>query len=120
LNINVTVTPFIRVKTNGNGIPNITTCQSTSSIAKENLWLEKDIFFPEIIVFCPEIEQQIKTIDRAIFGSAISILRAVERNQKKTGALLGCAVKLGALVSESCSEQDICTLECFAKNIGLA
>jgi hypothetical protein len=31
----------------------------------------------------PEIEQQIKTIDRAIFGSAISILRAVERNQKK-------------------------------------
>ncbi len=52
-------------------------------ITKENLWLKKDSFFPEIIIFCPEIEQQIKTIDKTIFTVAISILRDIERNQKK-------------------------------------
>jgi hypothetical protein len=52
-------------------------------ITKENLWLKKDSFFPEIIVFCPEIEQQIKTIDKTIFTRAISILRDIERKQKK-------------------------------------
>jgi hypothetical protein len=38
----------------------------------ENLWLKKDSFFPEIIIFCPEIEQQIKTIDKTIFTVAQS------------------------------------------------
>jgi hypothetical protein len=31
----------------------------------------------------PPVVGLLQTIDRAIFGSAISILRAVERNQKK-------------------------------------
>ncbi|WP_257607960.1 polyprenyl synthetase family protein [bacterium endosymbiont of Bathymodiolus sp. 5 South] len=61
-----------------------------------------------------------QSIDLGVASKIIDIDTLKDMHQKKTGALLGCAVKLGALVSESCSEQDIHTLECFAKNIGLA
>ncbi len=53
------------------------------SITKENLWNKKDEFFPQVIVFCPKVEQQIKTIDKTVFGRAISILRDIELKQKK-------------------------------------
>jgi hypothetical protein len=51
------------------------------SITKENLWNKKDEFFPQVIVFCPEVERQIKTIDKTVFGRAISILRDIELKQ---------------------------------------
>ncbi|MBA5248176.1 MAG: geranyl transferase, partial [Gammaproteobacteria bacterium] len=40
-------------------------------------------------------------------------------HQKKTGALLSCAVQLGVLISD-CRAQDALILDNFAKNIGLA
>ncbi|CAC9965940.1 hypothetical protein [uncultured Gammaproteobacteria bacterium] len=52
-------------------------------ITRKNLWAKKDEFFPQVIVFCPEIEQQIATIDKTVFDCAISILRDVESKQKK-------------------------------------
>ncbi|CAB5494933.1 hypothetical protein BTHERMOSOX_143 [Bathymodiolus thermophilus thioautotrophic gill symbiont] len=53
------------------------------NITRGNLWDKKDDFFPQVIVFCPEIEEQIKTIDKTVFDCAISILRDVESKQKK-------------------------------------
>ncbi|OIR25227.1 hypothetical protein [Bathymodiolus thermophilus thioautotrophic gill symbiont] len=53
------------------------------NITRGNLWDKKVDFFPQIIVFCPEIEKQIKKIDKTVFDCAISILRDVESKQKK-------------------------------------
>jgi hypothetical protein len=54
------------------------------NISKNNLWSNKDKYFPNIIKFCPEVEESIKKVDDIVFGSAITILRAVELNKKNT------------------------------------
>ncbi len=61
-----------------------------------------------------------QSIDLGIASKIVDADTLKDMHQKKTGSLLSCAVKLGALVSDSCSEQDIHILENFAKNIGLA
>lgn len=61
-----------------------------------------------------------QSIDLKVAKKTVSVDTLKDMHQKKTGALLSCSVKLGALVSESCSEQDMFVLERFAKNIGLA
>jgi hypothetical protein len=52
------------------------------SITQETFWEQKNKYFPDIIVFCPEIESQIKKLDKLVFQQAISILRDVETQQK--------------------------------------
>lgn len=61
-----------------------------------------------------------QSIDLGVTKKTVSVDNLKDMHQKKTGALLNCAVKLGALTSESCSEQDTSILDSFAKNIGLA
>ncbi len=51
-------------------------------ITQDYLWERKKDFFPIKIVFCKEIEKQIKTLDKIIFQQAISILRDIETNKK--------------------------------------
>ncbi|MCK4492897.1 MAG: hypothetical protein KAU26_02500, partial [Methylococcales bacterium] len=51
-------------------------------ITQENFWIEKNNFFPNIIVFCPEVELQINKLDKKVFQQAISILRKVETQRK--------------------------------------
>lgn len=52
------------------------------NITQENLWDRREEFFPNKIVFCKEIEKQIKDIDKVIFEQAIGILRDVENDRK--------------------------------------
>ncbi len=61
-----------------------------------------------------------QSIDLEVAEKMIDVDTLKDMHQKKTGALLSCAVKLGALVSESCNKEDMFVLERFAKNIGLA
>jgi len=51
-------------------------------ITQNNFWERKKEFFPKKIIFCKEIEKQIKNIDKTIFEQAISILRDIETNKK--------------------------------------
>lgn len=60
-----------------------------------------------------------QSIDLNVAQKTIDVDTLKTMHQKKTGALLSCAVKLGALVSE-CSSQDMLVLDKFSKNIGLA
>ncbi|SMM98992.1 Octaprenyl diphosphate synthase / Dimethylallyltransferase / (2E,6E)-farnesyl diphosphate synthase / Geranylgeranyl pyrophosphate synthetase [uncultured Candidatus Thioglobus sp.] len=48
----------------------------------------------------------------------VDVLRNM--HQKKTGALLSCSVKLGAIISAACHTEDMQILDRFSKNIGLA
>ena len=52
------------------------------NITQELFWEQKNKYFPNIIVFCPEIESQIKKLDKLVFQQAMSILRDVETQQK--------------------------------------
>jgi hypothetical protein len=52
------------------------------NITQENFWKKREEFFPNKIVFCKELEEQIKTIDRDIFYQAINILRDIETDKK--------------------------------------
>lgn len=60
-----------------------------------------------------------QSIDLGVVAQTIDVDTLKNMHQKKTGALLSCAVKLGALIS-NCSDKDQQTLSCFSKNIGLA
>ncbi|KAF3983525.1 MAG: hypothetical protein HFP81_06895 [Methylococcales symbiont of Hymedesmia sp. n. MRB-2018] len=52
------------------------------NITQDNFWENRDKNFPEILKFCPEIENQIKRIDKIIFQQAVSILRDIETKRK--------------------------------------
>lgn len=52
------------------------------NITQENFWDKREKFFPNKIIFCKEIEKQIKHIDKIIFEQAIGILRDVESTKK--------------------------------------
>lgn len=60
-----------------------------------------------------------QSIDICVVSKTIDLQTLKNMHQKKTGALLGCAVKLGALIAH-CSAQDMKILDNFAQNIGLA
>lgn len=53
------------------------------NIIQEIFWDRKDELFPNKIVFCKEVEEQIKSLDKTIFQQAISILRDIETNKKQ-------------------------------------
>ncbi|MBA5247922.1 MAG: polyprenyl synthetase family protein [Gammaproteobacteria bacterium] len=60
-----------------------------------------------------------QSIDLSIVSKVIDIETLKGMHQKKTGALLSCAVRLGVLVAD-CSEDDAKVLNRFSKHIGLA
>lgn len=51
-------------------------------ITQQNFWQHRNETFPNTIVFCPEVEAQIKKLDKKIFQQAIGILRDIETKQK--------------------------------------
>jgi hypothetical protein len=51
-------------------------------IKPSNFWDKKDELFKTKIIFCDEVEKQIKTIDTVVFSRAISILRDIENGIK--------------------------------------
>ena len=61
-----------------------------------------------------------QSIDMAIVSSSVDISVLESMHLKKTGALLTCAVKLGAIISKKCSPKDILILEEYSKLVGLA
>ena len=60
-----------------------------------------------------------QAIDLSIVDQAVDITVLENMHRKKTGALLSCAVDLGALVAQ-CSQQDREILRDFSQDIGLA
>ena len=60
-----------------------------------------------------------QSIDLSIVSKKVDLNILDQMHQKKTGALLNCSIKFGALLNQS-SEADLSILEIFAKNIGLA
>jgi farnesyl diphosphate synthase/geranylgeranyl diphosphate synthase type II len=61
-----------------------------------------------------------QSIDLSVASKTIDIETLQNMHRKKTGALLSCAVKLGALVSNQCRVEDRQILNGFAQDIGLA
>ena len=61
-----------------------------------------------------------QSIDLSVVSKIIDIETLQNMHRKKTGALLSCSVKLGALVSSQCSTEDRQILDGFAQDIGLA
>lgn len=51
-------------------------------INPSNFWEKKDDLFKNKVIFCDEVEKQIKNIDTTIFSQAISILRDIENGSK--------------------------------------
>lgn len=52
------------------------------NITQEIFWNRRDELFPNKIIFCKEVEKQIKILDKTIFQQAISILRDIETDKK--------------------------------------
>lgn len=52
------------------------------NITQDNFWEKKDEFFPLKIIFCTEVENQVKKLDKRIFDKAISLLRDIETERK--------------------------------------
>jgi len=51
-------------------------------ITQNNFWERKKEFFPKRIVFCKEVEKQIKDLDKRILQQVVNILRNIETNKK--------------------------------------
>ena len=60
-----------------------------------------------------------QSIDLSVVSKKVDLNILDQMHQKKTGALLNCSIKFGALLNQS-SEADLSILEFFAKNLGLA
>ncbi len=60
-----------------------------------------------------------QSIDLSVVSKSVDISILKNMHKKKTGSLLSCAVKLGALISE-CNSEDQQILENFSQDIGLA
>ena len=52
-------------------------------ITEDNFWDNRKKFFPNKIIFCKEVEKQIKSIDKIVFEQAIGILRDVDSSKKR-------------------------------------
>jgi farnesyl diphosphate synthase/geranylgeranyl diphosphate synthase type II len=61
-----------------------------------------------------------QAIDLSIIAKQVNIATLETMHRKKTGALLSCAVNLGAIVSKACNNKDSVILNTFSKDIGLA
>ncbi len=61
-----------------------------------------------------------QAIDLSIITKQVNIATLETMHRKKTGALLSCAVNLGAIVSKACNNKDSVILNTFSKDIGLA
>jgi len=61
-----------------------------------------------------------QSIDLSVVSKIVDIKTLQNMHRKKTGALLSCSVKLGALVSSQCRTEDQQILDGFAQDIGLA
>ena len=61
-----------------------------------------------------------QSIDLSVVSQVVDVETLKNMHQKKTGALLNCAVKLGTLISDQCSADDRQILDGFSKDIGLA
>lgn len=53
------------------------------NISQSNFWKNRELNFPKIIKFCPEVETQIKALNKDVFQQFIRILRTVETDNKK-------------------------------------
>ena len=60
-----------------------------------------------------------QSIDLSVVSKKVDLNILDQMHQKKTGSLLNCSIKFGALLNQS-SEADLSILEFFAKNLGLA
>ena len=60
-----------------------------------------------------------QSIDLSIVSQSVNISLLNEMHKKKTGALLDCAVKFGAILNNS-SDEDLSILDSFSSKIGLA
>ena len=60
-----------------------------------------------------------QSIDLSVVSKKVDLNILDQMHQKKTGALLNCSIKFGALLHNA-SENDLSILEFFAKNLGLA
>jgi len=60
-----------------------------------------------------------QSIDLSVVSKKVNLNILKQMHQKKTGALLNCSIKFGALLNQS-SEADLSILESFASHLGLA
>ena len=60
-----------------------------------------------------------QSIDLSVVSKKVDLNILNKMHQKKTGALLNCSIKFGALLNQS-SEADLSILESFASHLGLA
>ena len=60
-----------------------------------------------------------QSIDLSIVSQNVDLDFLNNMHTQKTGALLGCAIRFGALLNDA-HEQDLMVLDSFSKNIGLA
>jgi len=61
-----------------------------------------------------------QSIDLSVVNKAMDIESLNRMHQKKTGSLISCAVKFGALLNINIDSKDIDILNSYSKNIGLA
>ena len=61
-----------------------------------------------------------QSIDLSIVSKTVDIELLNQMHQKKTGSLISCAVKFGALLNTNIDSKDIDILDSYSKNIGLA
>ena len=60
-----------------------------------------------------------QSIDLSVVSKKVELNVLDQMHQKKTGALLNCAIKFGALLNDA-SEKDLSILESFSNHVGLA
>ena len=60
-----------------------------------------------------------QSIDLSVVSKKVDLNVLDQMHQKKTGALLNCAIKFGALLNDA-SEKDLSILESFSNHVGLA
>ena len=61
-----------------------------------------------------------QSIDLSVVSKTVDIELLNQKHQKKTGSLISCAVKLGALLNTNIDSKDIDILDSYSNNIGLA
>ena len=61
-----------------------------------------------------------QSIDLSVVSKKVDIELLNQMNQKKTGSLISCAVKFGALLNTNIDSKDIDILDSYSNNIGLA
>ena len=61
-----------------------------------------------------------QSIDLSVVNKIVDIELLNQMHQKKTGSLISCAVKFGALLSTNIDSKDIDILDSYSNNIGLA